>query len=61
MTRTAPRTTTRTLALPGLMLALVITATLPAWAGSASARPQEPATACAVDDAAGPLEDSGRC
>ena len=44
---------TRRLALPGLLLALVVTGSLPAWAGAASTRPSDPATVCAVD-AAGP-------
>ncbi len=39
----------RTLTLPGLLLALVVTGTLPAWAGAASDRLHEPATACAGD------------
>jgi hypothetical protein len=51
MTATRNRNRTRALALPGLLLALVITGTLPAWAGAASARPDQPAV-CAVDAAA---------
>jgi hypothetical protein len=40
--------TARALTLPGLLLALVLTSTLPAWADAASARPADPATACAA-------------
>ena len=66
---TAPRTPatpeqppSRALPLAGLLLALVLTSALPAWAGAVSARPDQPATACA-HDAAGPddTQESGPC
>lgn len=65
MTRAAAPT--RGLAVPGLLLGLVVTGTLPAWAGAASARP-DPSTVCTVDapaavDASGAADTSepGRC
>jgi hypothetical protein len=66
---TAPRTPgtaeqppSRALPLAGLVLALVLTSALPAWAGAVSARPDQPASACA-HDAAGPAdtEESNPC
>lgn len=56
----APRS--RTLPLAGLLLGLVLTSALPAWAGVVSARPDLPASACA-HDAAGPTDTTvtGRC
>jgi hypothetical protein len=46
----------------GLLLALVLTSALPAWAGVVSARPDQPASAC-VDAAADPHDatEQGRC
>ena len=54
-------TTTRTLTLPGLLLALVLTSTLPAWAGAASDRSGEGTTVCSVDAAAGDAAEGPRC
>jgi hypothetical protein len=45
----------RALSLAGLLLALVVTGSLPAWAGATSSRPSAPSTICAVD-AAGPSD-----
>ena len=53
-------TTARTLTLPGLLIALVLTSTLPAWAGAASDRPGDGATVCSVD-AAGDAAEGPRC
>ncbi|WP_409330244.1 hypothetical protein [Trujillonella humicola] len=53
--------TARSLTVPGLLLALVLTSTLPAWAGAASDRPADPATVCAVDAAAGEPSGGPRC
>ena len=52
----------RTLPLAGLLLALVVTSALPAWAGAVSARPDQPVSVCA-HDAAGPADgtEAGRC
>ncbi len=58
---TGTRTPAARLAVPGLLLALVVTGSLPAWAGAASARPADPATACAVDAAAGDVTEPVRC
>jgi len=54
--------TARILTLPGLLLALVLTSTLPAWADAASDRPAAPGTACVVraEDVPGTGEGS-RC
>ena len=41
----------RNLILPGLLLAFVVTGTLPAWAGATSDRLPEPATSCERDSA----------
>ncbi|SEP06777.1 hypothetical protein [Trujillonella endophytica] len=59
MTRTA--FPAHRLAVPGLVLALVVTGTLPVWAAAASARP-EPTRVCAVD-ASAPADhaEPGRC
>ena len=61
-TGTPEQPRSRTLPLAGLLLALVVTSALPAWAGAVSARPDQPASACA-QDAAGPgsTPESGRC
>jgi hypothetical protein len=53
--------TARRLTLPGLLLALVLTSTLPAWAGAASTRPADPATVCAVDASATTAPGGPRC
>ena len=52
--------TARTLTLPGLLLALVLTSTLPAWAGAASDRSGDRDTVCSVD-AAGGAAEGPRC
>ncbi|MGY1771614.1 hypothetical protein [Blastococcus sp. SYSU D00813] len=53
--------TARALTLPGLLVALVLTSTLPAWAGAASDRPTGSSTVCAVDAAAGEPSGGPRC
>jgi hypothetical protein len=52
----------RALPLAGLLVALVVTSALPAWAGAVSARLDQPASACA-HDAAGSVDtpEPGRC
>jgi hypothetical protein len=59
---TDDRSRTRALPLAGLLVALVLTSALPAWAGAVSARPDQPASACAQDTAgAGETTETGRC
>lgn len=53
--------TARTLTLPGLLVALVLTSTLPAWAGAASDRLVDPSPVCAVDATAGEPAGGPRC
>ena len=52
-TTDAPRPA-RALTLGGLLLALVVTSSLPAWAGATSDRPSDPSTICAIDAAGQP-------
>ena len=59
---TAEQAPSRALPLAGLLVALVLTSALPAWAGAVSARPDQPVSVCAVDAAtAGPGTETGRC
>ncbi|RBY86934.1 hypothetical protein [Blastococcus sp. TF02A-26] len=57
--RTSEQPPSRALPLAGLLVALVLTSALPAWAGAVSARPDQPVTACAGDAADTP--EPGRC
>ncbi|WP_029431487.1 hypothetical protein [Blastococcus sp. URHD0036] len=62
MTAHTDQPRSRALPLAGLLVALVLTSALPAWAGAVSARPDQPASACAQDTAgSGDTTESGRC
>ncbi|MGY1740631.1 MULTISPECIES: hypothetical protein [unclassified Blastococcus] len=58
---TVRRMPARALAVPGLLLALVVTGSLPAWAGAASDRPADRSTVCTVDAAAADAAGGPRC
>jgi hypothetical protein len=51
----------RALPLAGLLLALLLTSALPAWAGAVSGRPDQPVTACAGDAVRSADAEPGRC